>query len=281
MSDSTSHPQRWLKLTVAYDGTNYAGWQFQPRDPTVQATLAGAWQAITGEQPAFTASGRTDAGVHAWGQVVGIATESKIPCEQLLRALNAKLPKDVLIRRVEPAPDRFHATYDALHKLYRYQIHNARTRPLFDRGYRWHFPQLLDVSAMRAAGAMLVGRHDFSSFETAGSERNSTVRTLMRVDVGQGGATENKTVASHCLPAPVQAVSSELIEIDVQGDGFLYNMVRGIVGTLLEVGRGARQPEWIRQVLAAHDRRVAGPNAPAHGLMLMEVKYAEEIDRTM
>lgn len=257
MSDSTSNAERWLKLTVAYDGTDYAGWQIQPHEPTVQRALSDSWQAITGESPTLTASGRTDAGVHALGQVVGVATTSAISCERLLQGLNAKLPGDIVVRAVEAAPLGFHATHDALKKLYRYQIHNARVRPLFDRRYRWHVPQSLDVAAMREAARLLVGRHDFASFETAGSERSSTVRTLTRVAIGQGGA------------------SGEQLNVDVEGDGFLYNMVRGIVGTLVEVGRGAQPPEWIRQVLAARDRRAAGPNAPPLGLVLVQVDYAE------
>lgn len=256
MSSTATKAWRWLKLTVAYDGTNYAGWQFQPTQPTIQAAVADAWQAITGEQVNLTASGRTDAGVHALGQVVGLATQSELSAERLQRGLNAKLPDDILISSVEPAPEKFHATHDALRKLYRYQIYNSRVRPLFERRYRWHYPQSLDIAAMQQAATLLVGRHDFACFETAGSERSSTVRTLTRVQVEQGGA------------------GGELVDIDVQGDGFLYNMVRGIVGTLVEVGREARPPDWIREVLASKDRRAAGPNAPAHGLMLVQVDYA-------
>lgn len=258
MSDeAVSTSARWLKLTVAYDGTAYSGWQIQPNLPTVQGTLAEAWQAITGEAITLTASGRTDAGVHALGQVVGLATASNLPPERLRQGLNAKLPDDIVVLSVEAAPANFHATHDALQKLYRYQIHNSRVRPLLDRRYRWHLPQPLDVAAMQAAAALLVGRHDFASFETTGSERSSTVRTLSHVGVGQGG------------PAGTE------IDIDVCGDGFLYNMVRGIAGTLVEVGRGAREPEWTTEVLAARDRRAAGPNAPALGLVLMRVDYAE------
>ena len=248
--------ERWLKLTVAYDGTAYAGWQIQPSHPTVQATLMEAWRAITGEQVTLTASGRTDAGVHALGQVVGLRTASKLECARLVQALNAKLPEDVVVTSVESAPNGFHATHDALTKWYRYQIHNSRVRPLMDRRYRWHLPQTLDVRAMQAAADLMVGRHDFACFETTGSERSSTVRTLTRVGVGQGGA------------------AGEKIDFDVEGDGFLYNMVRGITGTLVEVGRGAREPQWVAEVLASRDRRNAGPNAPAHGLVLVEVRYA-------
>ena len=257
MNDSPSNATRWLKLTVGYDGTAYAGWQFQPNQPTVQAALAEAWRAITGEEATLTASGRTDAGVHAVGQVVGVATTSQLPHERLRQGLNAKLPDDILVSEVVDAPAGFHATHDSLKKLYRYQIHNSRVRPLMDRRYRWHLPQPLDVAAMQRAAAHLVGRHDFASFETTGSERSSTVRTIIRATVGQGG------------PA------GEQIDIEVEGDGFLYNMVRGIAGTLVEVGRGAREPDWMLEVLAARDRRAAGPNAPALGLVLVRVTYAE------
>ena len=257
MSEPHVNSVRWLKLTVAYDGTAYAGWQIQPSNPTIQGTLMDAWQAITGEVVTLTASGRTDAGVHALGQVVGLATASELACERLRQGLNAKLPEDIVVTEVTSAPPGFHATHDALRKMYRYQIHNSRVRPLIDRRYRWHLPQELDVAAMREAGAILVGRHDFACFETTGSERSSTVRTLTKVEVGQGGT------------------AGELIDIDVEGDGFLYNMVRGIVGTLYEVGRGAREPSWVAEVLAGRDRKKAGPNAPAHGLVLMRVDYGE------
>ncbi|WP_442485042.1 tRNA pseudouridine(38-40) synthase TruA [Aeoliella sp. SH292] len=257
MSEPPVNSVRWLKLTVAYDGTAYAGWQIQPSNPTVQRTLMDAWQAITGEEVTLTASGRTDAGVHALGQVVGLATASELACERLRQGLNAKLPEDIVVTEVTSAPPGFHATHDALLKLYRYRIHNSRVRPLLDRRYRWHLPQELNVAAMREAGAILVGRHDFACFETTGSERSSTVRTLTKVEVGQGGT------------------AGELIDIDVEGDGFLYNMVRGIVGTLYEVGRGAREPSWVAEVLAGRDRKKAGPNAPAHGLVLMRVDYGD------
>lgn len=248
---------RWLKLTVAYDGTHYAGWQIQPTEPTVQAALADAWQGITGEQPRLTASGRTDAGVHAYGQVVGLSTASQLPHERLRQGLNAKLPDDIVVRQVDDAPAGFHATHDALCKLYRYQIHNSRVRPLFDRRYRWHLPQPLDVEAMQRAGRLLEGRHDFAAFETTGSERSSTVRTLTRVAVGQG------------------CHDGEQVDIDVEGDGFLYNMVRTIAGTLVEVGRGARPPQWVGEVLASCDRQQAGPTAPALGLVLVRVEYGD------
>ena len=247
---------RWLKLTAACDGARYSGWQYQPDKPTVQGTIEAAWHEITQETLRVTAAGRTDAGVHALGQVVGLSTETPLSTETLLRALNAVLPNDVAVISVEEAHEGFHATYEAIGKRYRYQIHNSRLPSVFDRNYAWHFPHQLDSAAMHRAGQALVGRHDFSSFETAGSERSDSIRTITELTVERGAA--------------------ELVErvtIEVAGDGFLYNMVRTIVGTLVEVGCGARDEAWPGEVLAACDRRRAGQTAPSHGLFLVQVEY--------
>lgn len=256
MSDSL--PTRWLKLTVAYDGTRYAGYQWQPSEPTIQGALQDAWRTITREEPTLTASGRTDAGVHAEGQVVGVATGCDLDPRRLLRGLNALLPDDIVVRAIDPAPDGFHATHDALRKTYRYQIHTGAAPPLFDRPYVWHVKARdLDAAAIGQGGARLVGRHDFASLESAGSERSSTVRTITELTVAERAAD-----------------GGQRIDLTVTGDGFLYNMVRTIAGSLVEVGRGARPPEWITQVLAARCRDAAGPTAPAMGLVLQHVEYA-------
>jgi tRNA pseudouridine38-40 synthase len=247
---------RWLKLTLAYDGGAYAGWQIQPDKPTVQGTLEATLRQITQETIRVSAAGRTDAGVHALGQVVGFATDTRLSNAELHRALNAVLPTDVAVVSLEDAREGFHATYDAVAKHYRYQIHNARTPSVFDRNYAWHYPQPLDANAMHAAGKALVGRHDFSSFETAGSARADSIRTIHNLAVAR----------------PLGEMADRVI-IDVSGDGFLYNMVRTIVGTLVEVGVGARDIEWPADVLAAHDRREAGQTAPPHGLFLVSVCY--------
>ena len=248
---------RWLKLTVAYDGTNYAGWQWQPSEPTIQGALQRAWKSVTGEEIKLTASGRTDAGVHALGQVVGISTASTIPAEQMPRALNANLPNDIVVVEAVEAHDGFHATHDALRKTYRYQIYNSRIRPLMDRRYVWHVPTgELDADRMGQGGAHLVGRHDFVSLESSGSERSSTVRTILDLKVHR-----------HDEP------NRERIDITVTGDGFLYNMVRTIAGTLVEVGKGNHDPDWVAEVIAARDRRRAGPTAPPEGLVLVSVDY--------
>lgn len=249
-------PARWLKLTVAYDGTAYAGWQIQPDKPTVQGAVEAAWREITREDVRVTAAGRTDAGVHALGQVVGIATQSQLSIEELHRGLNALLPEDVAVLSVEYVNDRFHATHDTVSKTYAYQIHNSRTPSVFDRLYTWHFPQPLDDELMQEAALSLVGTHDYSSFESAGSERPSSVRTIREVTVNRG-----------------RGDLCERVTIEVTGDGFLYNMVRAIVGTLVEVGKGARKPAWVAEVLAARDRRQAGQTAPPQGLFLVRVDY--------
>ncbi len=248
---------RWLKLTVAYDGTDYAGWQWQPSEPTIQGVFQSAWKSVTGEEPRLSASGRTDAGVHALGQVVCVETATEIPAEQIPRALNANLPADVVVVSAVDAHDGFHATYDALRKTYRYQIHNSRIRPLMDRRYVWHVPTgTLDVERMGQGGAHLVGRHDFASLESSGSERSSTVRTILDLKVERH-----------------QEPNRERINITVTGDGFLYNMVRTIAGTLVEVGKGNQEPDWVAEVIAARDRRRAGPTAPPEGLVLVNVEY--------
>jgi tRNA pseudouridine38-40 synthase len=249
-------PARWLKLTIAYDGTRFAGWQVQPDKPTVQGSIEAAWREITQEDVRISAAGRTDAGVHALGQVAGLTTETRLSNDDLVRALNAVLPEDVAILSVEPAPAGFHATRDATSKRYRYQIHNGRAPSVFDRHYAWHYPQPLDAESMHAAGQVLVGRHDFSSFETAGSERPDSIRTITELSVSRDS---NQHV--------------DRVTLEVAGDGFLYNMVRTVVGTLVEVGKGARGVGWPAEVLAARDRRQAGQTAPPQGLFLVRVDY--------
>ena len=243
---------RWLKLTVAYDGTAYAGWQIQPTEPTVQAVIEAAWHEITREEIRVMAAGRTDAGVHALGQVVGLSTESTLSIADLHRAVNAVLPEDVAIVSVEEAPDDFHATHNAKRKTYRYQIHNGRAPDVFNRRYVWHYPQPLDAATMHAAAQALIGKHDFASLESAGSERPDSIRTLFALSVKR---------------------EADRITIEVTGDGFLYNMVRAIVGTLVEVGKGRRDVAWVAEVLASCDRRRAGQTAPPQGLFLIRVEY--------
>jgi tRNA pseudouridine38-40 synthase len=247
---------RTLKLTLAYDGTAYAGWQVQPGQSTVQGALETAWHEITGESIRALASGRTDAGVHALGQVVGVRTESSMETDVLRRALNARLPHDIAVLEATDAVDGFHAIRDARRKRYRYVIHDAPVRDVFRRAYCWHYPSRLDAEAMGRAARALLGKHDFSSFETSGSPRQSPVRTIHGLDVPRG-----------------EREGCDRITIEVEADGFLYNMARAIVGTLVEVGRGAQDESWPGEVLRAADRRAAGPTAPPQGLFLVRVEY--------
>ncbi len=247
-----------LKITIGYDGTKYSGWQAQPGRRTVQGAVQDTWQRITGEAVQVTASSRTDAGVHALGQVVGVTSATHLSAEQLHRALNALLPTDVVVKSVDEVPDGFHATYDALGKRYRYRIHNARCRPLFERDTVWHVPQQLEVDAMHCAAQVLVGTHDFASFQSAGSKRESTVRTISAIDARRGVGEQES-----------------LVEIDVEGNGFLYNMVRIIVGSLVEIGIGRRDEAWLAAALTAGNRRCAGRTAPPQGLCLMRVDYTQ------
>ena len=252
-----------FKITLAYDGAEFSGWQAQPGRRTVQGELERAWLEITGEAVRLNAAGRTDAGVHAAGQVVSVESTTNIPPESLVHALNSKLPDDAAVQLIERAADGFHATHDAKFKRYRYTIFNDPRRPVFARKYAWHIPTPLDVAAMQAGGAHMVGRHDFACFQSVGSERESTVRTIFAVDVAHvapGSSNQGHNAAP-------------FVTIDVEGDGFLYNMVRTIAGTLVEVGRGKRPPEWVAEVIASKDRCAAGQTAPAHGLCMQWVAY--------
>jgi tRNA pseudouridine38-40 synthase len=249
---------RALKLTVAYDGTEYSGWQVQPGQRTLQSTLERAFKRITGQPVRVVASGRTDAGVHALGQVVSCSIDSRLDADQLHRALNANLPPDVRILRVVHAPDGFHAIRDALRKRYRYVIQDGSIPDVFRRRYCWFLPERLDHCAMHRAAQSLVGTHDFSSFEASGAERASSVRTVLQLAVTRG-----------------ELGLGSLLSIEIEADGFLYNMVRNIVGTLVDVGRGSQPEHWPAQVLAARDRRQAGRTAPARGLFLVRVDYPD------
>lgn len=256
-----------FKLTLAYDGAKFSGWQAQPGRRTVQGELQRAWQEITGETVRVTAAGRTDAGVHAAGQVAGVESTTRLAPDALLAALNAKLPEDAVVRSIEPAPEGFHATHDAKRKRYRYTIYNDRRRPIFLRHYAWHVPPPLDPAAMHRAGQSLLGTHDFACFQSAGSERESTVRTIFSLEVQRGGAGERGAGEGGSEDR------DSLVAVDVEGDGFLYNMVRAIAGTLVEVGRGKREETSLGELLASLDRGAAGQTAPPHGLTMLWVAY--------
>ena len=243
---------RTLKLLLEYDGTRFAGWQRQTREITVQEVLEDALAEHLRESVKTVAAGRTDAGVHAESQVVSFSTSSRIPEAGVVHGTNSLLPEDVAVLRAEPAPPEFNARRDAKGKLYRYRILNRRLRsPLASRlAYRVRAP--LDEGRMAAAAERLVGTRDFSSFRNAGSVQGPAVRTLRRLDIERSG---------------------EYICIEAEGDGFLYKMVRNLVGTLIFAGQSRLSPDDVSEILERRDRRLAGPTAPAKGLSLVEVYY--------
>lgn len=244
---------RNLVLLLGYDGTDFQGWQTQPGYRTVQETLEKAIVDFTKEKRIrLNASGRTDAGVHAVGQVANFYTTAKYPCDVALKAINARLPADVVIHRVTEEGLAFDANKSAIRKLYRYVIHDAATPEPFMRRYCYHHRRRLDAAAMHSACQCLKGRHDFHSFETDWPNRLSSVRTITHIAVNRIG---------------------DYLWLDVEADGFLYNMVRAIAGTLIDVGRGSLQPEQVHEILKAEDRTLAGATAPPQGLFLMRVTY--------
>jgi tRNA pseudouridine38-40 synthase len=242
-----------FKIVVAYDGTDFIGWQRQATGVSVQALIEGALEPLDGRAVTVTGAGRTDAGVHALGQVASFTLARDIDAATVGRAVNARLPPDVRIVSVEVAPSTFHARFDARSKTYRYRIWNADFVSPFERRYVWHLAGALDTDAMDRAARVLEGRHDFSAFQAAETDTVTTERTLDSSRISVSSPPE--------------------IFYDAAGDGFLRHMVRTIVGSLVDVGRGRRPPEWMRDVLASRDRTRAGQTAPAAGLVLMGVHY--------
>jgi tRNA pseudouridine38-40 synthase len=276
---------RTVRLTLAYDGTDFVGWQRQENGLSIQQLVEEALEPIEQGPVAVVAAGRTDAGVHALGQVASFRLASAIALDALVRALNARLPADVRVLAAAEAPADFHARIAARAKTYRYRIWNAPVVSPFERRYVWHVPHPLDVDAMAAAARALEGRHDFAAFQATGSPVASTTRTLFSVSVqtdpsstgpSPAGVNSRPTRPSSAgvNSRPTHPSSSRpLIEIDLRGDGFLRHMVRNIVGTLVEVGQGRRTPESLAATLASRDRARAGPTAPAAGLVLVGVEY--------
>jgi tRNA pseudouridine38-40 synthase len=249
---------RTICLTLAYEGTRYSGWQVQPGRNTVQGMLAEAIRGVSGETILPQGSSRTDAGVHALGQIAAFTTSSDLEAAVWVRALNAKLPADVTVLEGREVPADFDPTRAAVRKQYRYRIHDAPWRPVLQRHLVWRWKSRLDVPAMQAAACMLVGEHDFTSFETTPSTRLSKVRTIHALEVSRHSGSDDAADAE--------------VWVEVDGNGFLYNMVRIIVGSLVMVGSGKRRPEWLREVLVARSRPVAGPTAPPEGLVLVAIQ---------
>lgn len=249
---------RNLKVTLSYDGAEFSGWQVQPDATTVQGTLASAIGRITGEKVLPQGSGRTDAGVHALAQVMTFVTESSVPTENFLKALNDILPASVRVLEVQEAPAGFHARHSARAKTYRYRIYRGAICPPFLARYVWHYPYPLDEEALKQAAALVTGEKDFTSFAAVDPERGkegppvSNVRTIFSSEWERTG--------------------DELI-YTVRGSGFLHHMVRNLVGTFMLVGRGTLPVDDIRRILEARDRSAAGATAPASGLYLVNVEY--------
>lgn len=244
--------KRNIRIVVEYDGTRYFGWQLQKDRPTVQGELQRAVQEVTGRRTLVVGAGRTDAGVHAEAQVANFHTTSALSVAKWPEALNAHLPEDVAVLSAAEAPLDFHAQFAATSKIYRYRVLNRPVRSALER-FRTHLVKApLDVPRMQEAAKRLVGTHDFRSFGTEMSRKEDTVRTIFSLSIVRQG---------------------EFVDFVVHGDGFLYNQVRSMVGTLLAVGLGRRPPEWVAEVLEARDRSRAGANVPAKGLTLVEVRY--------
>jgi tRNA pseudouridine38-40 synthase len=245
---------RNIKLTIEYDGTGYHGWQSQINAVTVQDVVTGAVNRLTGEACSLTGSSRTDTGVHALGFVCNFRTESAIPADKFAFALNTLLPEDVVIRKSEEAPPEFHSRFDAKGKTYRYLFFNSTFPSALMRHRAYHVFYPLDAGAMNRAAARFTGTHDFTAFSATGGSAKTTVRTITQAEVRREG---------------------ELIEFHVTGNGFLYNMVRIMAGTLAEVGFGKLHPDAVPGIIEKLDRKQAGRTAPAHGLYLVEVYYGE------
>jgi tRNA pseudouridine38-40 synthase len=258
--------KRTLKLTIAYDGGAYAGWQWQPNRKTLQQTIEAALEKIAGESIRVTASGRTDAGVHALGQVISFVTTSPHSAAVFQKALNAELPHDIAVLDACDAPDGFHAIRNCVRKRYRYLLHDGPHHDVFSRHIAWHYRSRLNADAMHRAAQAWLGTHDFRSFETHGSKRTSTVRTVLDIFV-------KRTAADGWTLRPSDNASKDFVMFEIEADGFLYNMVRTMVGTLVQIGRGVEQESWGAEVLAAQDRRAAGMTAPPQGLFLVAATY--------
>lgn len=246
---------RRIKLIIAYDGTKYCGWQLQPEKLTVEAVINKGLSELLNENISVIGASRTDSGVHAKGNVAVFDTDSKIPADKICLALNQRLPEDIRVQSSEEVSPEFHPRRVKSRKTYEYRILNRRIAIPTERLYSNFVYYKLDVSAMQEAAKFLVGEHDYKSFCSVKTQVEDTVRTIYRLEVSQ---------------------NEDMIMISVTGSGFLYNMVRIIAGTLLEVGRGAIPPEKLREILAGCDRSLAGPTAPAHGLTLIGIEYLSQ-----
>ena len=243
---------RNIKLTIEYDGKDFNGWQKQPTKLNIQGEIEQAIKEITGEDVELIASGRTDSGVHSLGQVANFKTNSNIEIEKVAIAINSKLKKSIVIKKAEEVSEDFHARYSCKGKKYRYIINNSQQGTAIYRDLECHIPQKLDVEKMRKAIKYFEGEHDFKGFKASGTSSKNTIRTIYKAEIKQEG---------------------ERIIIELTGSGFMYNMVRIIAGTIVDVGLGRINPEEIPRIINLKDRNKAGKTLPAHGLYLVEVYY--------
>ena len=243
---------RNIKLTIEYDGKKFNGWQKQPNKPNIQGEIENAIKEITGEEVDLIASGRTDAGVHALGQIANFKINSNIDIEKIPYALNSKLKKSILIKEAEEVEEKFHSRYNAKQKTYRYIINNSKHGTAIYRDLEYHMPIKLNVEKMKQAVKYFEGEHDFKAFKASGTSSKSSVRTIYKAEVIE---------------------EREKIKIELTGNGFLYNMVRIIAGTLVDVGLEKIKAEDIPSIIELGERSKAGKTLPAHGLYLVEVKY--------
>lgn len=248
---------RNIRLIISYEGTNYSGWQRQKENQkrTIQGTIEEALKKLLQEKIKLIGSGRTDSGVHAISQVANFKTETKLSLQVIKKGLNAILPKDIRIKNVKEVPERFNSRYAACSKTYQYLISSSPSP--FLRHYTYFSAAQLDLSAMRKASKFLIGKYDFFSFQAAGSRIKDSVRCIKKLSI------RKKRIG----------LIGDLVIIETEADGFLYKMVRNIVGTLLEVGHGKKVPQDIKKILYKKNRKIAGPTAPAKGLYLKRVKY--------
>ena len=243
---------RNIKLIIEYNGKGFNGWQKQPNKLNIQGEIERAIKELTGEEVNLIASGRTDAGVHSIGQVANFYTESSIPIQKFAIAINSKLKKSIVIKSAEEVPEKFHSRYSVHNKKYRYIINNSEQGTAIYRDLEYHMPVKLDVDKMKEAAKYFVGKHDFSAFKASGTSSKSSVREIYSAEVFKNG---------------------DRIYIELVGNGFLYNMVRIIAGTLVDVGIGKIEPEKIPEIIESKKRENAGKTLPAHGLYLVEVNY--------
>lgn len=244
---------RNIKLTIEYDGKNFAGWQTQPGKVSIQGEILNAIKEVTGEVVELNASGRTDAGVHALGQIANFKTNTNIEISKIPYALNSKLPNSIVIKKAEEVEERFHSRYNCRGKTYRYIINNSEFPSALNRYREFHVPQQLDLAVMKEAIKLFEGTHDFKGFKSSGgSPKKTTVRTLTKCELIQ---------------------NEKNIIIELSGDGFLYNMVRIIAGTIVDVGLGKIKIEDMQKIIESGDRKLAGRTLPPHGLYLVEVRY--------